>query len=71
MQKCIQYHLWDYELHVTKIASTQQIGVNSSTPNTTNMHQWTGSALVQVMACHQFGAKPITWTNVDFLSIGL
>ena len=23
------------------------------------MHQWTGSALVQVMACHLFGAKPL------------
>ena len=28
------------------------------------MHQWTGWALDQVMACRQFGAKPyITWTN--------
>ena len=33
--------------------------VNSSPPSATYMHQWTGSALVQVMACHLFGAKPL------------
>ena len=31
--------------------------VNSSPPSTTYMHEWAGSALVQVMACHLFGAK--------------
>ena len=33
--------------------------LNSSTPSAAYMHQWTGSALVQVMACRLFGAKPL------------
>ena len=35
------------------------------------MRQWTGSALVQVMASRLFGAKPLPDTNADLLSIGL
>ena len=31
---------------------------------------WSGSSLVQVMACRLFGAKPFTWTNGAILSIG-
>ena len=33
--------------------------VNSSPPICAYMHQWTGPALVQVMACHLFGDKPL------------
>ena len=33
--------------------------VNSSPPSAAYMRQWTGSALVQVMACRLFGAKPL------------
>ena len=33
--------------------------VKSSPPGATYMHWWTGSALVQLMACHLFGAKPL------------
>ena len=33
--------------------------VDLSPPSTTYMHQWIGSALVQVMACCLFGAKPL------------
>ena len=32
---------------------------NSSPPGTAYMRQWTGSLLVQVMACRLFGAKPL------------
>ena len=32
--------------------------VNSSPPGAPYMHQWTGSALVRVMACHLFRTKP-------------
>ena len=32
---------------------------NSSPPSAAYMRQWTGSALVQVMACRLFGAKPL------------
>ena len=33
--------------------------VNSSAPRAAYMHQWTGSALVQIMTCRLFGAKPL------------
>ena len=33
--------------------------VNSSPPSAAYIRQWTGSALVQVMACRLFGAKPL------------
>ena len=33
--------------------------INSSPPSAAYMHQWTGSALVQEMACRLFGAKPL------------
>ena len=32
---------------------------NSSAPRAVYMRQWTGSALVQVMACRPFGVKPL------------
>ena len=48
--------------------------VNSSPPSAACMRQWTGSALVQIMACRLFGAKPLpepiliwfvaNWTHV-------
>ena len=33
--------------------------INSSTPSVAYMLQWIGSALVQIMACRLFGAKPL------------
>ena len=33
--------------------------LNSSPPSATYMRQWTGSSLIQVMACRLFGAKPL------------
>ena len=33
--------------------------VNSSAPSAAYMHQWIGSALVQIMACRLLGAKPL------------
>ena len=33
---------------------------NSSPPSATYMHQWIGSALVQIMACRLFSAKPLS-----------
>ena len=32
---------------------------NSSPPSAAYMRRWTGSALVEVMACRRFGAKPL------------
>ena len=34
--------------------------INSSPPSATYIRHWTGSALVQIMACHLFGAKPLS-----------
>ena len=34
--------------------------LNSSPPSSTYMPRWTGSALVQIMACRLFGAKPLS-----------
>ena len=33
--------------------------INLSSPSAAYMRQWFGSALVQVMACRLFGAKPL------------
>ena len=36
--------------------------INSSLPNAAYLRQWTGSSLVQVMACRLFSAKPLLET---------
>ena len=48
--------------------------LNSYPPSAAYMHQWTGSALVQVMACRLFGAKPLpepmlTYCQLEFWSL--
>ena len=39
---------------------------NSSTPRAAYMRQWIGSALVQIMACRLFGAKPLSKPMLGF-----
>ena len=34
--------------------------INSSPPSAAYMHQWIGSALVQIMDCRLYGAKPLS-----------
>ena len=34
--------------------------IDSSPPSATYMHLWIGSALVEIMACRLFGAKPLS-----------
>ena len=41
--------------------------INSSPPNVAYMGQWIGSVLVQIMACHLFGAKPLSKPMLDQL----
>ena len=36
------------------------VDVDPSYPNAAYMHAWIGSALVQIMACRLFGAKPLS-----------
>ena len=47
--------------HQCAICNKESItGINSSTPSAAYMCQWIGSALVQIMACRLFGAKPLS-----------
>ena len=39
--------------------------VNSSPPYAVYMYQWSGVALVQIMACRLFGAKPLSKPMLD------
>ena len=43
---------------------------NSSPPGAAYMHQWTGSALVQIMAWCLFGTKPLPEPMLTYLSFG-
>ena len=43
----------------TAIYREYTVPVNSSPPSASYLHWCTGSALVQVMACHLFGTKPL------------
>ena len=43
--------------------------VNSSPPSAAYMHQWIGSALVQIMACRLFGAKPLSKTMLAYCQL--
>ena len=40
--------------------------IKSSPLSAAYMRRWTGSALVQVMACHLFGAKPLPWPILTY-----
>ena len=45
--------------------------VNSTPPSATYMRHWTRSALVQIMACRLFGAKPLPEPMLTFREIRL
>ena len=47
----------------------RQDKINSSAPRTAYMRQWTGSTLVQVMACRLFGAKPLPEPMLTFCQL--
>ena len=49
----------DGEWHKIKAHRYGKLLVNSSPASAAYMHQWTGSTLVQIMAWHLFGAKPL------------
>ena len=44
--------------------------INSSPLRLTYMCQWIGSALVQIIACHIFGAKPLSQPMLGFCQLG-
>ena len=47
------------EIDTVTCSETLVCLLNLSPPSAAYMHQWTGSALVQVMGCCLFGAKPL------------
>ena len=55
-----------YAVHRMFLRITTRI--NSSPPSTAYIRQWTGSALVQIMARRLFGAKPLNqcWVNINW-----
>ena len=52
--------LWLLVHTVKKNDPGSQFRVNSSPPSAAYMRRWTGSALVQIMACRLDGAKPLS-----------
>ena len=58
--------LWPYIGH-NMITSPVRLGINSSPPRAAYMRQWFGSALVQIMACCLFSAKPLSKPMLDYL----
>ena len=48
----------NYYITVTFFIS-QRVNIDSSPPSAADMRQWIGTALVQVMVCRLFGAKPL------------
>ena len=56
---------WNVFLGVQNIC----LSINSSSPSAEYMHQWTGSAIVQVMTCQLFGAKPLPETMLAYYQL--
>ena len=52
-------NVWTHIRHPISILMVNCL-VNSCPPSAAYIRQWTRSALVQIMACHLFGAKPLT-----------
>ena len=57
------------ELFVIGIWKQERDPVNSSPPNAAYMRQWIGSALVQIMACRLFGAKPLSKPTLGYCQL--
>ena len=54
-----------------RIHAAYCIGFNSPPPRATYMRQWIGSALVQIMACRLFSAKPLSKPMPCYVNLGL
>ena len=57
-KNCIQRFLHKHNTRLSTEISLH-IDINSSPPSAAYMHRWTGSSLVQAMACRLFGTKPL------------
>ena len=69
---CYKGFLHMYVDYAFKIAATSHMGqwVNSSPPSTAFMHQWIRSALVQIMACCLYAAKPLSKPMLGYCQLG-
>ena len=57
--------------HCTHRIGFYWLDINSSPPNATYMRQWTGSTLVQVIACCLFGTKPLPEPMLSYCQLYL
>ena len=64
------WHCLSLAGHLQKLSLNSPWSVNSSPPSATYMHQWTGSAVVQIMACHLFGTKPLSKPMLGYCQLG-
>ena len=53
------------------IGTDQVLWINSSHTTAAYIRQWTGSALIQVMACHLFDAKPLPKLMLTYCQLDL
>ena len=67
---CMDTRDYEYGCTYAMYAWIVTPSVNSSPPSAAYMHQWIGSALVQIMACRLFGAKPLSKPMLGVLLIG-
>ena len=58
----ILYFYWKFAYleRWTYIEMKSSLWFNSSPPSAAYMRQWVGSALIQIMACRLFGARPLS-----------
>ena len=65
----VRWHLY-IESDLSSYQLTNRL-TNSSLPGAAYMRQWTGSALVQIMACRLFGAKPLSEPMLKYCQLDL
>ena len=58
------------EWYRAKCSISYLIRLNSSPPSVAYMRQWIRSALVQIMSCRLFGAKPLSKPMLGYFFIG-
>ena len=66
---CLVLNMMQAILLACRFVEPWQCIVNSSTPRVAYIHQWTGSSLVQIMACRLLGAKPFTESVLGYCEL--
>ena len=55
---------------ISHVFSSAKNSLNVSPPSAAHIYQWTGSTLVQIMACHLFGAKLLSKPMLGYCQLG-